>query len=164
MTMSNDTTTTDAKSVDDLDGSAAHPGMVAYVETLSRTECLNLLALAPIGRVGVVVDGEPVILPVNFALDGDSVLFRTTDTSVLNQASMNKVAFEVDHVDSETRGGWSVLIRGRADDIADAIDATSVRLRRLELFTWAPGARHHWYVIRPHAITGRRVRVIPAEL
>jgi nitroimidazol reductase NimA-like FMN-containing flavoprotein (pyridoxamine 5'-phosphate oxidase superfamily) len=138
--------------------------MVAEMEQLGTTECLNLLAEAQVGRVGLVVDGEPVVLPVNYALDGDAVLFRTTETSVLNEASMAKVAFEVDSVDEESHAGWSVLVRGRADDISDAIDATSERLRRLQLVTWAPGGRHNWFVIRPHAITGRRLRVMPAEL
>lgn len=138
--------------------------LLASLEEVNRTECLDLLALGRVGRVGLVVDGEPVVLPVNYALDGDTVLFRTSEGSVLRQAAMSKVAFEVDHIDEATRTGWSVLVRGRADDIADAIDATSVRLRRLALVTWAPGERQYWFVIRPHAITGRRLRVMPAEL
>lgn len=143
---------------------AAVGDLVASLEEVSRAECLNLLALGQIGRVGLLVDGEPVVLPVNYALDGDSVLFRTSERSVLRQASMSKVAFEVDHIDEAARTGWSVLVRGRADDIHDAIDATSARLRRLALVTWAPGERQYWFVIRPHAITGRLLRVLPAEL
>jgi uncharacterized protein len=136
---------------------------VASLEHLSRTECLNLLALAQVGRVGFVVDGQPEILPVNYALDGDTVLFRTDESSPLNQASMTKVAFEVDSIDSSTRSGWSVLVHGHADSIADAIDATSERIRRLTLITWAPGERDRWFTIRPTAISGRRLRVLPLE-
>ena len=137
---------------------------VASFEILGRTECLNLLALAHVGRVGLVVNGQPQILPVNYALDGDSVLFRTAEGSVLNQASMTNVAFEVDRIDDLTQSGWSVLLQGHADDIGDAIDATSERLRRLTLVTWAPGERQCWFVIRPHTISGRRLRVLPREL
>ena len=137
---------------------------VASLERVGRTECLNLLALGRIGRVGFVVDGHIEILPVNYALDGEAILFRTTEGSVLNQASMSNVAFEVDHIDESTHAGWSVLVRGHADDIGDAIDATSERLRRLALVTWAPGTRQRWFVIRPTSIAGRRLRVLPSEL
>lgn len=137
---------------------------VASFEILGRTECLNLLALAQVGRVGIVVNEQPQILPVNYALDGDAILFRTAEGSVLNQASMRNVAFEVDRIDETTQTGWSVLVQGHADDIGDTIDATSERLRRLTLITWAPGQRQCWFVIRPHTISGRRLRVLPCEL
>ena len=134
------------------------------MERLGHSECLDLLALAQVGRLGFVVDGQPEILPVNYALDGDAILFRTSDGSVLNEASLAKVAFEVDRFDESTRSGWSVLVRGHANDIGDAIDPTSERLRRLALVTWAPGERQRWFVVRPHTITGRRIRVLPLEL
>jgi nitroimidazol reductase NimA-like FMN-containing flavoprotein (pyridoxamine 5'-phosphate oxidase superfamily) len=135
----------------------------ASLERLNRTECLNLLALAQVGRVGLVVDGQPEILPVNYALDGDTILFRTDQGSVLNQASMANVAFEVDSIDESTHSGWSVLVRGRGECIADAVDPTSERIRRLTLVTWAPGERDRWFTIRPTSITGRRLRVLPLE-
>jgi nitroimidazol reductase NimA-like FMN-containing flavoprotein (pyridoxamine 5'-phosphate oxidase superfamily) len=140
------------------------PAGTADLETLGRIECLNLLALAQVGRVAFVVDGRPEILPVNYALDGDAVLFRTSAQSVLNQASLTNVAFEVDCIDTSTQSGWSVVVHGHADDIGDAIDPTSERLRRLVLVTWAPGQRQSWFVIRPHTISGRRLRVLPLEL
>jgi nitroimidazol reductase NimA-like FMN-containing flavoprotein (pyridoxamine 5'-phosphate oxidase superfamily) len=134
------------------------------MEHLGRTECLNLLALAQVGRVGFIADGRPEILPVNYAIDGDAILFRTSENSVLNEASLANVAFEVDRIDTSTRSGWSVVVHGYANDIGDAIDPTSERLRRLALITWAPGQRQCWFVIRPHTITGRRLRVLPLEL
>jgi hypothetical protein len=78
------------------------------------------------------------------------VLFRTAEGSVLTKSSLTEVAFEIDHVDGPTRTGWSVLVKGRVDDIGDAIDQTSdKRLRRLALVTWASGRRDRWYVVRP---------------
>jgi nitroimidazol reductase NimA-like FMN-containing flavoprotein (pyridoxamine 5'-phosphate oxidase superfamily) len=137
---------------------------VAELESLGRAECLELLALVRVGRLGLIVDGRPEILPVNYILDGDSVLFRTSESSVLNGASLSQVAFEVDHIDESARSGWSVMVHGRADDIGNAIDPTSERLRQLTLITWAPGGRHRWFVVRPETITGRRLRVLPLEL
>jgi uncharacterized protein len=139
------------------------PETVSSLETLGRIECLNLLALAQVGRVGFVLDGQPEILPVNYALDGDTVLFRTAPGSVLNEISMQNVAFEVDSLEETAQSGWSVLVRGRAEGISDAIDATSERIRRLVLTTWAPGERERWFTIRPVTITGRRLRVLPLE-
>jgi nitroimidazol reductase NimA-like FMN-containing flavoprotein (pyridoxamine 5'-phosphate oxidase superfamily) len=137
---------------------------VAELETLGRAECLDLLARVKVGRLALVVDGRPEILPVNYILDGEAVVFRTSESSVLNQASLAHVAFEVDHIDDAARSGWSVMVHGHADDIGNAIDATSERLRQLTLITWAPGGRHRWFVVRPEAITGRRLRVLPLEL
>lgn len=132
--------------------------------TSAAASASTFLALARVGRVGLVVHGQPEILPVNYALDGDAILFRTAEGSVLNEAALANVAFEVDGIDESTRSGWSVVVHGHADDIADAIDPTSERLRRLALVTWAPGARQCWFVIRPRTITGRRLRELPLEL
>jgi uncharacterized protein len=92
------------------------------------------------------------------------VLFRTAERTVLNQASLTVIAFEVDQLDPATQTGWSVLVQGTARDIGDAIDATSQRLRRLSLVTWAPDQRERWFEVRPDKITGRRVRVTPDAL
>jgi uncharacterized protein len=140
------------------------PNLIASLEDLGRGECLDLLATAAVGRVGLLVDGRPEVLPVNYALDGDTVLFRTSEGTVLNQASLAVVAFEVDHLDTATHSGWSVLVQGTARDIGAAIDPTSERLLRLSLITWAPGRRQHWFQVRPDKITGRRLRVVPDAL
>jgi hypothetical protein len=104
------------------------------------------------------------VLPVNYILDGETVLFRTAVGTVLNEVAARIAAFEVDHIDETTHEGWSILVQGYADDISDAIDANSERMRRLALINWAPGARHRWIRIRPDKITGRRLRVRPDAL
>jgi nitroimidazol reductase NimA-like FMN-containing flavoprotein (pyridoxamine 5'-phosphate oxidase superfamily) len=138
--------------------------VIASMEELGRAECLALLATTAVGRVGLLVDGLPEILPVNYGLDGETILFRTAEGTVLNQASLTVVAFEVDAFDPAMESGWSVLVQGTARDIGDAIDATSERLRHLALMTWAPGRRERWFEVRPDKITGRRLRVTPDAL
>jgi nitroimidazol reductase NimA-like FMN-containing flavoprotein (pyridoxamine 5'-phosphate oxidase superfamily) len=135
--------------------------MVATLEELGRQDCLNLLATASVGRVGFIVDGKPEVLPVNYGLDGDTVVFRTAEGSALNHASLSVIAFEVDHIEETTRSGWSVVVQGVAQSMGDALDATSERLRRLEVITWAPGTRQRWFRVTPDRITGRRLRVSP---
>ena len=128
------------------------------IRELPREECERLLAGHAVGRVGVVVDGQPHILPVNYATPGGGeVVFRTAAGSLLNEASLRQVAFEVDDIDPRAHEGWSVLVLGYGRDIGDAIDADSVALRQLPLVTWAPGERHHWFKIVPAAVTGRRI-------
>ena len=80
---------------------------------LSQEECLRRIRTARVGRVAFVENGEPVILPVNHGLDGDSVIFRTAPGSKLTAAEDEvPVAFEVDAFDADRRTGWSVVIRG----------------------------------------------------
>jgi uncharacterized protein len=138
--------------------------LVATVEQIPEPECWNLLASAQVGRIGLLVGDQVEVLPVNFALDGRTILFRTAEGTVLNEASIRAIAFEVDRIDETTHEGWSVLVKGFARDIGDAIGADAERIRRLSLVTWAPGNRPRWIQIQPDAVTGRRIRVMPAAL
>ncbi|MDQ6796858.1 MAG: pyridoxamine 5'-phosphate oxidase family protein [Actinomycetota bacterium] len=112
----------------------------------------------------MIIDGKPEVLPVNYGLDGDSVLFRTAEGTVLTEARHSVVAVEADHVDETSHTGWSVLVQGFAQDITDTIDPTSERLRRLAVVTWAPDPRQRWFRVIPDRITGRRLRVYPDAL
>ena len=143
---------------------ASDRDLIATIESVPPTTCWNLLATTTFGRVGLLVDGKTEVLPVNYAIDGESILFRTGEGTVLTQASLTVVAFETDYVDPRDHSGWSVMIQGFAQDIGDAIDATSERLKRLSLVTWAPGTRANWIHIKPDKVTGRRLVVYPAEL
>ena len=139
------------------------PALIATMGAVGEVECWQLLASAELGRVGLVVGNRPEVLPVNFTLDGESVLFRTAEGTVLNEASSRVVAFEVDRVDESTHEGWSVLVQGVAEAI-NAMDANSARIRRLALVIWAPGVRHRWFRITPDKVTGRRLRMVPEAL
>ena len=143
---------------------ARDQNLIATIEAIPPTTCWNLLATTTVGRVGLLVDTKPEVLPVNYAIDGESILFRTGEGTVLTQASLTVVAFEADHLDPRDQSGWSVMVQGLARDIGDAIDPTSERLKRLSLVTWAPGTRAHWIHIQPDKVTGRRINVYPSEL
>jgi nitroimidazol reductase NimA-like FMN-containing flavoprotein (pyridoxamine 5'-phosphate oxidase superfamily) len=147
--------------------SGTDPGasdLIATSTTLTGTDCWELLATEQFGRVGLLVKGRPEILPVNYAIDGKTILFRTSEGSVLNEASMRVVAFEADRINVATHEGWSVMVQGVAQDIGNAIDPTSERLKRLALITWAPGTRQSWFRIDPDKVTGRRLHLSPDAL
>ncbi len=127
-------------------------------EYLSGDECFELLATQPIGRLGVNDDHYPLIFPVNFALDHRVIVIRTDPGSKLTHASHANVTFEVDAFDPESRTGWSVLVRGLAEELtadhhADVVERTVAA----GVDPWAPGEHGHWLRLIPHAVTGRRI-------
>src|SRR5688572_21723558 len=80
------------------------------LQLLPPAECWRLLGEHRLGRLGLVVDGEPVILPVNFVVHQRSIVFRTAGGTKLDAATdWPAVAFEIDGTEGE-RGGWSVLV------------------------------------------------------
>ena len=97
--------------------------LIATIETIPPPTCWNLFATTSFGRVGLLVDDKPEVLPVNYAIDGESILFRTGEATVLTQANLRVVAFQADYVDPRDHSGWSVMVQGFARDIGDAVDA-----------------------------------------
>ena len=129
-------------------------------EVIYREECLRLLEEEQVGRVGVSDHGSPLVLPVNYVLDGDTVVFRTAPGTKLDAAMRSPVAFEVDEIDHTTRSGWSVVIRGVAEEVTSfSGPGVRERLESLPLQPWAPGEKAHLVRITPRSITGRRVGV-----
>jgi uncharacterized protein len=131
----------------------------AGLEALPLADCLGLLASVPVGRIGFLADGEVVILPVNHAVDGQDVVFRTAAGSKLSAAEgQDLVAFEADDYNPQTHSGWSVVVNGRAEMVYD--DTEIQRLSRLGLHPWATGLdRPFWVRIRPTTVTGRQIAV-----
>jgi uncharacterized protein len=125
------------------------------LEELDRDECLELLARAPLGRLGVVVGGRPLVFPVNFALDGNAVVLRTDEGTKLYAARNGPVAFECDGIDRIYHTGWSVLVLGDAEEVRNPHEVA--RLERLPLGPWCPGPKPTWLRIRATTITGRRI-------
>jgi uncharacterized protein len=92
-----------------------HPD--ARMQALSTDECFRLLGTHEIGRIGVNAEHYPLILPVNDALDGTTVVIRTHPGTILRAAEHANVTFQVDDIDRATRSGWSVLVRGQAEEV-----------------------------------------------
>lgn len=135
------------------------PGTAArqpVLRALSAAECLELLEPGGIGRVGFTSVAGVVILPVNFAVTGNAIIFRTAPDTLLATRASTQISFEADHIDEARQAGWSVLVQGHARNVIDEPD-----IRRLErttgLETWAGGARDVWVRITPVRISGRRI-------
>jgi nitroimidazol reductase NimA-like FMN-containing flavoprotein (pyridoxamine 5'-phosphate oxidase superfamily) len=127
------------------------------LEMIPSKECWRLLETRSVGRIGVVVDEQPEIIPVNYVVVDSAVLFRTEGGTKLHALETHRlVAFEADDFDARARTGWSVLVKGRAEEIRDP--AALRQLRAMALEPWAAGEHPHWIRIVPFEITGRRIR------
>jgi nitroimidazol reductase NimA-like FMN-containing flavoprotein (pyridoxamine 5'-phosphate oxidase superfamily) len=128
------------------------------IEVIDRDASLGLLAEEQVGRVVVVSSGRPEIFPVNYALAGDNVVFRTARGTKLEAALNGSVAFEVDRMDVARRSGWSVVIHGRAEVVDHLGDPAVVAMAEaLPVDPWAAGTKEFLVRIVPQVITGRRV-------
>jgi nitroimidazol reductase NimA-like FMN-containing flavoprotein (pyridoxamine 5'-phosphate oxidase superfamily) len=126
---------------------------------LEPDECWALLRTAEVGRLAVAVAARPDIFPINFVVDHGSVVFRTAEGTKLAASVLGiAVAFEVDGYDGDAGEAWSVVIKGRAQEIErmhelfDAMD--------LPLFPWHAAPKHRFVRITPEEVTGRRFRVV----
>ena len=128
------------------------------LEILDREECLRMLAghQRSVGRLAFVERSHPMVLPVNYALVEDRVVFRTAAGLKLDSSiRTGTVAFEIDDVDIEARTGWSVVVRGRCELVQARSQLAA--LQTTGLSPWAPGDKANWVMIHPETITGRRV-------
>jgi hypothetical protein len=98
----------------------------------------------------------PAVVPVNYEVVEDAIVFRTAPDSVPAAAVGTEVAFEADHVDEALSQGWSVLAVGPANVVTEP-DAVRGLARRAHTGPWAGGAREMWVSIRPTRLTGRRI-------
>lgn len=130
--------------------------VLVWVDELEPEICWRLLGRRPVGRVGFVVQGEPIVLPVNHAVDGHSIVMRTGETTMLEELGGGApAAFEVDDTDAYSETGWSVLVKGFASEITDQVERADAE--RLPLHPWAPGHRDRWIRIVPSSVTGRAI-------
>ena len=121
----------------------ARPGLYE----LAPDDCIRLLTTVPVGRVGVTMDALPVVLPVNFAVNDGTIVFRTVPGTKLDTATAGMVvAFEGDHYGTEhDPWAWSVLVRGVAEVITDPDELQTARSLPLESWAFDGSAdRSHW--------------------
>ena len=133
---------------------APEPARGHALRALSPAECFGLLELGGIGRVGFASADGIMMLPVNFAVTGKTIIFRTAPDTLLALYANGQVSFEVDHLDQALRAGWSVLVHGRAHEVADEREVKRLE-DRTHLEPWAGGARDVYVRIAPTRISGR---------
>ncbi|MFE6869192.1 pyridoxamine 5'-phosphate oxidase family protein [Kitasatospora sp. NPDC057692] len=123
---------------------------------LSEPECWVLVGTHGVGRVGLPGTPAPTVYPVNYAVDGRTVVYRTSPRSSAAAPDGSPLSFQVDHIDDRLSEGWSVLMLGSAQRVDDPGEER--RLAHLPGATpWAGGDRPLWVRITPDEVTGRRL-------
>jgi nitroimidazol reductase NimA-like FMN-containing flavoprotein (pyridoxamine 5'-phosphate oxidase superfamily) len=127
------------------------------VEVLPYAKCRGLLAGGVFGRVAVCTAAGPHILPVNYSVVGESVIFRTSAYGVVATHDWKSpMAFEVDHVDYSDQLGWSVLAVGRGERVEDPEELAAIK-RTWDPRPWAGGSRPLYVRLVWTELTGRRL-------
>ncbi len=122
------------------------------VHVLSTEECWELIRAKEFGRLGFHLAEQVHIAPVNYAVDEDTLLFRTAEGSKLLAVVMNPdVAFEVDDYTEES--AWSVIVRGTARKLDEDEEH---RAENVPLRPWVPTLKYNVVEIAPIEISGRR--------
>lgn len=136
-----------------LDQAARDPWR-AKVRTLTgigTSECRRLLAAASTGRVGMVHDGAPVVVPVQYVFDGRDVFYRTRRGGLLDPGPDHRdVAVEIDGTDTLYHLGWSVLLRGIAQRIEQPAGVPVIR-------PWIRHPESCTIHVATRSLTGRRI-------
>jgi nitroimidazol reductase NimA-like FMN-containing flavoprotein (pyridoxamine 5'-phosphate oxidase superfamily) len=126
------------------------------LEVLDPEECRSLLTLTRVGRIVFTHRALPAVQPVNFVLEREAIVIRTSNGSKLAAAARNAVvAFQIDEIDPDGHGGWSVTVIGHAEEVRDSDERS--RLALLPLHPWAPGDKDHFIRIPLELVEGRRI-------
>ncbi|GAB1821693.1 pyridoxamine 5'-phosphate oxidase family protein [Herbidospora sp. RD11066] len=133
------------------------------LEELTEKECLQLVSPGGIGRVAFGGTAGPTVFPVNYRMVDGQVVFRIRKGGTMEKSLQSgiddlevKIAFEIDHVEEESRDGWSVLIQGPAHHVSES----ELRSASEDVDSWAGDDRDHYVRIAPQRVTGRRINHI----
>ncbi|MGK9147790.1 pyridoxamine 5'-phosphate oxidase family protein [Plantibacter flavus] len=123
------------------------------VSVLDEHDSWARLASTSIGRLAVSVAGRPDIFPINYTVDGRSIVIRTNPGDKLVELTINEhVAIEVDHYDDAE--AWSVVVKGTAAQLEHGAEIDVAE--RLALTTLVPITTAVFVRITPTSVHGRR--------
>jgi nitroimidazol reductase NimA-like FMN-containing flavoprotein (pyridoxamine 5'-phosphate oxidase superfamily) len=126
--------------------------MINPVEVLTEVDCWAILRSHELGRLAFHHGEGLQITPVNFAVAGEHVVFRTADGAKFSDLVQDpQVAFEVDSSTDEV--AESVVCRGVVIELSgeQALMTDQLRLR-----PWVSTRKTHVMAIRVTEISGRR--------
>lgn len=127
----------------------------AGVTILDVAACRELLDAGAIGRVGYIAEGRPMIVPVDYLVHDNTIVFRADPGGKLLHIPLHHVCFEVDG--SAADHVWSVVVQGFARDLTTAIGPEYQAMRDLTLASHAPIENAHWISIDITEVSGRRL-------
>jgi uncharacterized OsmC-like protein/nitroimidazol reductase NimA-like FMN-containing flavoprotein (pyridoxamine 5'-phosphate oxidase superfamily) len=118
-------------------------------------ECDRHLREGKVGRVAFAASGAIEVFPVNYIAHGTTIWFQTAVGSKLTAALENAaVTFEIDGVDPTAHGGWSVMVKGICEQVADEEPLADLETARPPHWRDPPPALR-WVRVRADSVTGR---------
>ena len=125
---------------------------------LGLSECWSRLRSSDVGRIALYTEADGVdIFPVNHAVDGGTIVFRTADGAKLSSIEGGyAAAFEVDGTDN-AHHAWSVVVKGVAHVITQRDELFGIF--DLDVRPWHDGDKPCFVRITPTSVTGRHFAV-----
>ncbi|MGO1319005.1 MAG: pyridoxamine 5'-phosphate oxidase family protein [Galactobacter sp.] len=122
------------------------------ITELAAETCWEKLGTQSLGRIVTNAAGIIDIFPINYVVDGESVVFRTAEGNKLVELTLSdEVLFEVDsYTDTDA---WSVIVRGSAKQLQTEAEIDAAETLGLE--TFAPTVKRNFVRITANQITGR---------
>ena len=121
------------------------------VTDLTLEECWQMLRDEEFGRLAYRLVDEVHITPINYAVDGGTLLFRTAEGNKLLAVAMgSEVAFEIDRYGEES--ARSVVVRGSARLLPED---EAHRAENVPLRPWVPTLKYNVVEIQPKVVSGR---------
>ena len=130
----------------------SNPDNDGYFDSLGEAECRKLLAFGSVGRVAWQSEEGINVMPVNYRVLENQVVFHTSRMGVLaSLLEPHQVGFQVDEFDVEAAVGWTLLVRGTTGPAVG-----------LESISWVPDGRHVGVAIGLEWLNGRVVSGNPS--
>jgi len=154
--------------------SPSPPGRLGQrvTESLSGSESLRLLGAGRVGRLAYTGREGLTVLPVVYKMHEGSIVFHTLEGTSTEEDLRTgiahadyQIAFEIDQIDPDTRGGWAVLVVGSAHHVDTEAERASIISARADPWPWPEAGTVHLMLVHPRRISGRRsyLRIMPAE-
>jgi glyoxylase-like metal-dependent hydrolase (beta-lactamase superfamily II)/nitroimidazol reductase NimA-like FMN-containing flavoprotein (pyridoxamine 5'-phosphate oxidase superfamily) len=159
------------------DGGSASPSAPGgpeerVIENMRESECMRLLGGGRVGRLAYTGREGPTVLPIVYKLHEGSIVFHPLQGTFTEQDLRTgiahadyEVAFEIDQIDPDVRGGWAVLVVGSAHHVDTEAERASIIGAGADPWPWPEAEAVHLMRVRPLRITGRRsyLRTVPAD-
>lgn len=121
------------------------------ISELTLEQCWELLRAEEFGRLAFRLVDEVHITPINYVVDGETLLFWTAEGSKLLGVVMGSpVAFEIDRYGEDC--ARSVVLRGTARLLPED---EAHRADNLPLRPWVPTLKYNVVEISPTEVSGR---------
>ncbi|MGF1599388.1 MAG: pyridoxamine 5'-phosphate oxidase family protein [Acidimicrobiales bacterium] len=130
------------------------------VKALTEQECRTHLARHVVARLAFIDHDRPVVVPVNYSIQGHDIFLRSLSGAKVAAAERGEiVCLEIDALDEMSHSGWSVVVHGPLTVITDP-EMLRVAWHN-DPNPWVDAHHWRWLHLRTQTISGRLVPAGP---